>query len=148
MWVTLVPELQRFCQRLGIKDPTERLKQYLGLNPNSQNSLLVEMWVAADDLFRPCADPEVSDSACTLRSSDTPATVKNVPDYQHFLLSLYERSYRSDGAPWTGLGYTYDWAHGDHGIGASEYMLVPDASYEVLSVRNPPNYCASAQGGP
>lgn len=147
VWVTLAPELQRFCRRLGLQDPTARLKQYLGLSPNSQDDLLVEMWVARDDLFRPCPDPDVSDSVCTLRSGTTPPTVKNVPDYQHFLLSLHEQSYRADGAPWTGLGYTYDWAHGEHRIGASEYMLVPNANYEVRSVRLPPSYCAIGQGG-
>jgi hypothetical protein len=142
IWVTLAPELRRFCQRLGIPDPTDRLKQYLGLSPTNQNDLLVEMWVARDDLFRPCPDPEVSDSACSLQTTDPPPTVKNIPDYAHFLLSLHEKSYRVDGAPWTGLGYTYDWAHGEHGIGASEYMLVPKAAYEVRSVQQPSSYCA------
>ena len=146
LWVTLAPELQRFCRRLGTQDPTERLKQYLGLSPDATKDWLVEMWVARDELFRPCPDPEVTDSVCSLRSSDTPPTVKNVPDYRLFLLSLYEQSYQTDrGAPWTGLGYTYDWAHG-HGIGASEYMLVPGAQYEVQSVQRPASYYAAGPG--
>jgi len=141
VWVTLAPELQRFCQRLGIADPTDRLKQYLGLSPASPNDLLVEMWVARDDLFRPCPDPEVNDSVCSLQTADPPPTVKNIPNYAQFLLALHEKSYRADGAPWTRLGYTYDWAYGSRGIGASEYILVPDADYEVRSVSPPATYC-------
>src|SRR5262249_3258600 len=134
VWVTIAPELQRFCRRLGLKDPMERVKQYLGLSPTARYDFIVELWVDRDDLFRPCPDPEVTDSACELQSRPTPPTVKNVPDYQRYLLSLYEQSYRSGGAPWTGLGYTYDWARGKRGIGASEFVLVPSAKYEVKSI--------------
>jgi hypothetical protein len=141
VWVTLAPELQRFCRRLGMADPTERLKEYLGLSPDNKNDEIVEIWVKRNDLFRPCPDPEVNDSVCSLKSSSLPPKVKNVPDYRLFLLNLYEQSYRSGGAPWTGLGYTYDWANGQHGIGASEYMLVPKAEYEVQSVQPPASYC-------
>lgn len=142
VWVTLAPELKRFCQRLGSQDPTARLKQYLGLRPDSANNQIVEMWVKKDDVFRPCPDPEVSDGVCQLRSTDPPPKVTWTSDYNRFLLHLYENSYRlPDGAPWTGLGYTYDWANGQHGIGASEYMLVPEAQYTVVSVTQPASYC-------
>lgn len=142
VWVTLVPELQRFCRRQAFPHPGERLKEYLGLPPDGDYEALVEMWVARDDLLRPCPDPETDDTACELMSTGEPPQVKNVADYRHFLLSLHERSYTPGGAPWTGLGYTYDYAHGGYGIGASEYMLVPEAAYEVRSVSTPTAYCA------
>jgi hypothetical protein len=153
LWVTVAPELQRFCQRLDDQDLAERLKRYLGLKPTAANNMIVEMWVAPDDLFRPCPDPKITNSACTLKTPDPPPTaknilelppsVKNIPDYWHFLLALHEQSYREDGAPWTGLGYTYDWAHGNRGIGASEYLIVPNVSYGIRSVQPLSSYCAS-----
>src|SRR5690348_12261159 len=81
VWVTLAPELQRFCQRLGLTDPVDRLKQYLGLRPDSANNQIVEMWVKRGDVFRPCADPEVNDGVCQLRSTDPPPKVAWTPDY-------------------------------------------------------------------
>ena len=145
LWVTVVPELRRFCQRLRVQDPTSRLKQYVGVDPEGAYNLLVEMWVAPEDLFRPCPDPEVDDTVCELSSGDNNPTVKGIPDYRDFLLLLHEESYRADGVPWTGLGYTYDWADPARKIGASEFMLVPKAPYEVHSVHEPSAYCAAGQ---
>jgi hypothetical protein len=141
MWVTLAPELQRFCRRPGTADPAGRVGQYLGLSPLKRYDRIVEMWVARDDLFRPCEDPEVTDSICSVQQPETPPIVKNIPDYQAFLQSLHEQAYQSDrGMPWTGMGYTYDWSQ-PHGVGASEYMLVPGATYDVRSVVRVEEYC-------
>jgi len=146
LWVTMAPELQRFCQRLGVADPGPRIKAWLGLNPATAYDEIVEMWAPVENIFRPCRDSETSDSICDLPSKADPRAPSKVPNYDTFLRKLYESSYQPPsrgGAPWTGLGYTYDYANGEPGIGASEFMLSPDTPYEVTSVQKPSQYCAT-----
>lgn len=142
VWVTLAPEIQAFCRTLQVDDPTFRLKQRLGLDPNRRYERFVELWVQPDDLFRPCPDPETNDSACELdfRPGHTPR-VKNIPDYKRYFEGLSAALYRNDGAPWTRLGYTYDWAYGRRGIGASEFVLAPDVPYVVDATYSTLEYC-------
>jgi len=47
-------------------------------------------------------------------------------------------------ASWTALGYTYDWAHGERGIGASEFLLAPGPAYDVEDVQTPASYRAGS----
>jgi alpha,alpha-trehalase len=144
LWVTLVPQVQHFCQNLGLAGPelTHRLKQYLGLAPNKPYMWLVEMWVDRHDLFRPCPDPETDDAQCALRfqKGRTP-TVPRVADYRTFFRSLYPTAYGVSGAPWTRLGYTYDWGPGGREFGASEFMVAPGSSYEILGATQAEEYC-------
>jgi len=143
IWVTLAPEIQQFCQKLDLPDPSFRLKQYLGLDPNRSYQRFVELWVQPEDLFRPCPDPETDDRQCNLgfEPGVTPR-VKNVDDYPAYFQSLETTQYRPDGAPWTRLGYTYDWAYGTRGIGASEFVMVPEARYLVAGSASTEDYCA------
>jgi hypothetical protein len=74
LWVTVVPELKtRFVpwERWAsgwVRTSDEacppsqrRVIQLLGLNPAKAYDVLVEMWVAPGDLFRPSGDPETGD---------------------------------------------------------------------------------------
>lgn len=64
LWVTVVPELQnRFIGQEICPPSRERVVKLLGLNPAKSKpyAVLVEMWVAPRDLFRPSADPEITD---------------------------------------------------------------------------------------
>ena len=36
--------------------------------------------------------------------------------------------------PWTGMGYTYDWGALNYPFGASEFILVPGAEYEIVRI--------------
>jgi hypothetical protein len=47
IWVTAVPQVQKFCQELNMSpsDLTLRLEQYLGLPANNGKTKFVEMWV-------------------------------------------------------------------------------------------------------
>ncbi|MEH6624980.1 MAG: hypothetical protein V7739_00915 [Motiliproteus sp.] len=143
--VTLAPQVQQFCSRLTNNEQLDvnfRLKQYLGLNPNHRYERFVELWVRAEDLFRPCVDPEINDRFCNLEVSKRgPAKVKNIDDYSVFLRQLKVESYRPDGRPWTRLGYTYDWIYGQRGVGASEYMLVPEARFQLAGSYSTDEYC-------
>lgn len=143
IWVTTVPELQTFCSSLNTLSDDKlslRLKQYLGLDPDRIYDVLIELWVDRNDLFRPCADPETNDKQCDLTYKGTPA-VPRVCDYKRFFLDLYEKSYQEKGAPWTRLGYTYDWGNGNRAFGASEFLLAPGSAYEVRSVSTVHDYC-------
>lgn len=143
-FVTLVPQVRDFCRRLpndANQQVDYRLKQYLGLNPNSRYDRMVELWVPPRDLFRPCPDPETNDRFCQLSNSRGPATVPNIEDYEGFLRKLSIDYYQPEGRPWTRLGYTYDWAYGAHGVGASEYMMVPSARYRVAGSKSTDEYC-------
>ena len=155
VWVTAVPQVQALCsnfrQQKAAKNPERfkkavdrRLKQYLGLSPEWNYDVFVEMWVSPEDMFRPCVDPEIDDNSCNLQFGKEIPTVKNIPDYQDFYSDLYFKSYRSsEGVPWTGLGYTYDWGNPNSDIGASEYILVPSASYEIKRAVPTAEYCTA-----
>jgi len=139
VWVTTVPQVKNLCARIFAANPEIsketvdlRLKQYLGLDPDWQYDVFIEMWVAPSDLFRPCVDPQIEDNCCDLQFGDDIPTVKNIPDYRQFYEHLYYKSFRgSSGVPWTGLGYTYDWGNAECEVGAREYILVPDTAYEI-----------------
>jgi hypothetical protein len=148
-WVTAAPQLKNFCSGYLKNNPQAtkedldlRLKQYLGLSHEWQYDVFAELWVSPEDLFRPCVDPKIDDSTCELNFSDNPK-VRNIADYQQFYKNLYFKDFRRlPGVPWTGLGYTFDWGgREDHDVGASEYILVPNSTYEIKDVYTTSEYC-------
>ncbi|MGB1092474.1 MAG: hypothetical protein ACPGYX_10140 [Oceanobacter sp.] len=154
LWVTPAPQVQNFCQTIAPEDMDKpkkfsnkvnrRLKQYLGLSPDWEYDLFVEMWISPEDLFRPCVDPEVTDASCELHFGDNIPTVKNIPDYKEFYEDLYYKSFRrSSGVPWTGLGYTFDWGNPDSEVGGSEYITVPKAKYQIERAIPTVEYCSA-----
>lgn len=156
IWVTVAPQVQEFCKKYLSNNPnaTEedlklRLKQYLGLAPDWDYDVFVEMWVSAKDLFRPCVDPEITDGRCeTDFTEDTKPTVMGstqnltIKDYKMFYKKLYYNSIRPAIQPFTGLGYTYDWGSLNNSrVGASEFILIPGATYEVKEAVPTLQYC-------
>lgn len=153
IWVTTVPQVKAMCSQyaserkdIGKEQLDERLKQYLGLDPSWQYDVFVEMWVSPDDLFRPCVDPEINDSTCNLEFGEQVPQVENIADYQDFYSDLYFKSFRgSAGVPWTGLGYTYDWADKKNEVGASEFIMRPGAGYEIKDTFPTLDYCNDSE---
>jgi hypothetical protein len=141
-WITTAPQVKRFCQSLGLsgRQLSRRLKQYLGLDPTRSYDRFIEIWVDPRDVFRPCADPEADDHQCRLAWTSNPV-VPRVPDYRQFYVNLYQRSYAAGGAPWTRLGYTYDWSPAANRVGASEFVLAPGSSYEIRASYTTDEYC-------
>ena len=141
-WVTTAPEVKTFAQGylsqfpFVTKDKIDlRLKQYLGLKPEWHYDLFIEMWVSPKDLFRPCTDPEIDDTVCNIGFSKQSPKVKGIACYPCFYKNLYFEDFRTrPGVPWTGMGYTYDWGSREHPFGASEFILVPGAAYEIVKV--------------
>lgn len=149
-WVTLAPKVENFCRNFMKNHPTAteaqlnlRLKQYLGLNSDWNYDVFVELWVNPSDVFRPCVDPDPSDSSCALDFGATIPKVKNIANYKNFYQNLYYKSFRQKpGVPWTGLGYTYDWNNITHKIGASEFILSPLTTYTIERAVPTLQYCA------
>ncbi|MDJ0589602.1 MAG: hypothetical protein QNJ72_06340 [Pleurocapsa sp. MO_226.B13] len=71
IWVTAVPELQQFAFKLDLSENSLilRLEQYLGFPPHNGKTKFVQMWVNPRELFRPCPDPEISDTSCEVQFS-------------------------------------------------------------------------------
>lgn len=139
LWVTVVPELQRFCRtHPGGRPSPLRIKQLLGLPPDYHVTKFVEVWVSPNDLFRPSPDPEITDSRAEL-NLEAARNRPNPPDQVHIQWftknrrELYPPSHPS-GFPWTRLGYTYDWGNPQNHIGLSEFVVRKGASVEVNRV--------------
>lgn len=95
IWVTVVPELQKFCQKNYKKYHENdniklayRLNQVLGLAPEEEkdykNRKLVEIWVKPKDLFRPTPDPEITDREAELDFFQSYSSILFIP-YKHKL---------------------------------------------------------------
>lgn len=141
-WVTTVPQIQNVGKEFIKNHPdateervTQKIKEFLGLMPQWNYDVFIEIWVNPKDLFRPCVDPEIDDSGCNIAFGKELPTVKNIKDYKAFYQNLYFQDFRTKpGIPWTGLGYTYNWGNPDNPIGASEFILIPNAPFTIKRV--------------
>jgi hypothetical protein len=140
VWVTLAPQVHDLCAGFPA-DPaslTLRLQQLLGLPPKPEDRVFVVMDVPSASLFRPCPDPDPTKSSCGW------AFPPNATDRQKawFADQVVDR-YREapDGYPWTRLGYTYDWAPGASGFGASEFVLPKGTPVIVKAAAPTVAYC-------
>ena len=100
----------------------------------------------ASDLFRPCPDPETDDTACNVafpveNGLPVAPTVKGVDDYLAWFNGTYAWAYAPGGAPWTRLGYTYDWNPDTPKFGASEYLITKGAVWQVAGAAPVDGYC-------
>ncbi len=173
LWVTVVPELRnafvRGCKRdqplkLDRCPPTpKRIAKLLGLPPNKDYEILVELWVSPADLFRPSADPEITDHEAepatrtseglwAFRSDQSPFS--RIDETELFLdhaggSAVPFKAWYADtasrydplnwDAPWTRLGYTYDWGSARNHVGVSEFIVRinpdPDPEKQYAEVR-------------
>ena len=133
VWVTTAPEVKNFCK--GLKENRSlRLEQLLGLPPKAGKTKFVEMWVKPGDLFRPSADPEISDCEAETEFRIPNKFVKVSDEYVKWYNDLKIQSYGTNGYPWSRLGYTYDWGDSHRHIGLSEFVVIPGATVEINAV--------------
>lgn len=125
-WVTPAPSLQRLCQTSGLHGAAldMRLRQALGLWPGATYTHFVELWMAPDQLFRPCPDSDVTDRRCELEyPNGTPEDHRRWFDGQRGRGRWYGcEKQQLYATPFTGLGYTYDWSKAGTEVGLSEYV--------------------------
>lgn len=138
LWVTAVPELQRFCRtHPGGRPSPLRIKQLLGLPPDYHVTKFVEVWVSPKDLFRPSPDPEITDRRAEFNLENTIRTRQISCDHFEWFTRNLRGMYQTPngpGFPWTRLGYTYDWGNPQKHIGLSEFVVRAGASVEVYRV--------------
>ncbi len=139
VWVTTAPELKNFCKSLN-GEKTLRLEQLLGLPPKAGKTRFVEMWVKPGDLFRPSADPEITDSEAEIEFRTSNKFVKVSDEYIKWYNDLKKQSYGTNGYPWTRLGYTYDWGKNQTHIGLSEFVIMPGATVEIDTISSTMDY--------
>lgn len=134
-WVTVVPELQRFCRtHPGGRPSPLRIKQLLGLPPDYHVTKFVEVWVSPSDLFRPSPDPEITDRQAELNLEHTVRTRQISCDHFEWFTTNLRKMYQTPngpGFPWTRLGYTYDWGNQQNHIGLSEFVVRKNASVKI-----------------
>ena len=85
IWVTVVPELKTYFIGKQCPPSKKRVAQSLGLNPTWPAEVILEMWVDADDLFRPSPDPEITDHEATTSASNYDGTWTFQNDSNPFL---------------------------------------------------------------
>ncbi|MBF0563655.1 MAG: hypothetical protein HQK89_00275 [Nitrospirae bacterium] len=140
-WVTVVPELKRFFA--GVSPEPLRIAQLLGLPPDDavRKTYLLELWVSPNDLFRPCADPDITTTECPLDYPDDQFLIFSLTlkvyadqacdlnqcgfkDYYRWFVNRRTYLYVSEYPyPWTRLGYTYDWGNSRNHVGLSEFVV-------------------------
>ncbi|NQU85464.1 MAG: hypothetical protein HQ541_06860 [Mariniphaga sp.] len=140
IWVTTAPEL---LQKINQEKPVDinlRLKQLLGLPPNSVYNYFVEFWVKPADLFRPCPDSEITDRECeTCFPENTDSTHINWINSNR--ISRYYQCDLFDQYPWTQLGYTYDWNPDNKShIGLSEFVIGENKNIVVKAIYTTNDY--------
>ena len=145
-WVTAVPKLRRFCQRVTQRGDSLqlRLAQRLGLPPDADHNQFVELWVRPQNLVRPCPDPAVTDRECGLNAPEPASHVQISDSHERWFQGLKENSYGADGYPFTGLGYTYDWNPATDEVGLSEFVLRTGESGEVRATYTTDAYCEAS----
>lgn len=151
-WVTITPELERFCSKLN--DETDdflrlRINSFLGLPPCRRSAFVVEFDTRLQHLRRPCADFEIYDSVC--ENWNLFNSTRCISNYEHskWFDSHAQLSSRLwSGYPWTRLGYTYDWMPNARSsnplapIGASEFLVVPSANVSAITISSLRKYCS------
>ncbi len=140
IWVTASPELLQRMRGERYADASRRLKELLGLPPNSSYTHFVEFWVKPADLFRPCPDNEINDTECDVCFPDgTDSTYMNWVNQtridRYYPCELYQQY------PWTALGYTYDWnvKNASH-LGLSEFVIRNSSLIKVAGIYTTEEY--------
>ncbi len=136
-WVSLDGAVKERCKLFSEDTLYSDLQMLLGLPAETGTRSFVTMRVDADDIFRPCIDPDIKTTEC---SANTKKQIS--PDHLDWYAKQVAGSYEMPGGyPWTRLGYTYNWKRGASEVGVSEYVVKKGAEVEVISVTDTKSYC-------
>lgn len=106
------PTPQRFCQFLGLDDATPR-------------DTIVFLKLKCSDLFRPAYEPNIEKLMPTPANNIYTLTT-NDPNIKKWF--AYQQYFNT--APWTRLGYTYDWGDQTDHVGTTEFILYEGKKYD------------------
>jgi hypothetical protein len=150
-WITVEPQMQRFCQAFAkghnedLEQLTLRLEQRFGLPPANNKTTFLRIRLSRpgqDIIFRPCMDPSTISTNCPLGPPDE-------SNLQHAMWIYRQYCYSFGQAPWTSLGYTFDWAARIHAAGDNEFQKFGESEFVIrkgapIKVNNAPftaQYC-------
>lgn len=137
-WVAPPYEIKRQLQVYPGTNVLLRLKQLLGMPYYSANDMVAEFWVDPKIMFRPSADPEITDHEAQVDFSYTNAFVIVSPSYY----AWFTNEVAVNTWPWTRLGYTYDWGNPTGQIvGVSEFVIPRNSVFIVNSLTPAEKYC-------
>lgn len=127
VWVFTEEEIYAWGQENGMAEDMElRMQQLIGLPPQDSKTHFSVLRVKPKDLYRPARDSEIDDTASQLIFPE------NVTEeHKAWFEGNAEYSYNPHRYPWTGLGYTYDWADNGMEYGLSEFILKNGAEVTV-----------------
>lgn len=109
-----------------VSDWPLRLKQLIGLPPDSEYSHVTAMWVNPDDIVRPANVQDIGD----IQMKDSLADNTD-DDFKEWFDDNIVWSYFESDYPWTRLGYTYDWAQDSDEYGLSEFLVMDNSNVTV-----------------
>jgi hypothetical protein len=151
-WVTVEPNLQKFCSAFAkahdgnAEELSLRLEQRLGLPPAYGNTTFVRMRIrqpTRKTIFRPCSDPRTDEGRC-----EAGGPREGDGEYAAWFYKQYFSAFglpQPSLYPWTSLGYTFDWAQGSDGqfvrYGESEFVIPKGARVEILGSMSTAEYC-------
>lgn len=166
IWVTVVPKLKSFCscytkQNQNIstaEDLNLRIEQLLGIIPESGKTHIVELWVDPTFLRRPTIQGDISNTTIPIPDSVNLVNNNKEDTFANWLNNnlqtrqeLKEKLYlpisellkqKDPPYPWTGLGYTFDWASklnpSIKESGLSEFVIWETKSQIPSSGKAPP----------
>ena len=116
-----------------------RLKQVIGMPPETKNNYFTVFWANVNDVFRPAYYPEINSGYMNTAFSNTleEDDSENAMWFKDWFKKTNATIYSQNGGyPWTRLGYTYDWGNPDSKYGLSEFIVKEGAQIEVKFTRN------------
>ena len=157
LWVTPAPEMRMEIKAGAAGDyaanPGLAASKYLGLPPVNANNAVVELWVDPASMLRPAISASIDNHGA---ETEFPVTLQVIPttntllipktspgpgygpatNYISWFLERESSIYTTPGAsyPWTGLGYTYNWADPVNPVGGSEFVIPKGSPVTVKSV--------------
>jgi len=161
LWVTASPELANWLSGHLAEATVSRVEELLGLPQEYGQTDFVEMWVNPQDLYRPSADPEITDHEAELELRANPLTpysttvtitekVGGVPvaySYPDWYTTRRASIYTATPPfPWTALGYTYDYGNPATTVGLSEFVIRGGSTVTVKSVTPNAEYLHPGSG--
>lgn len=127
VWVFTEEEILEWGQKNDIEENmTLRMEQLIGLPPQKGYTHFSVLRVKTEDLYRPARDNEIDDTTAQLTFPEDATE-----EYMAWFAENAEYSYNPHRYPWTGLGYTYDWADNGTEYGLSEFILKNGAEVTV-----------------
>lgn len=147
-WVTLDGDVRDRCRGYDRADEsrlTTRLQQLLGLAPMPETRLFVTLRAPVAAMFRPCPDPDVTRTTCDRRAFPSYVPVEHEAWIAGQMLTSYRVAHAAGqlaGRPFTGLGYTYDWAPRSNHVGPTEYVVRAGTPVSVVAREASSAYCA------